>query len=96
MAPSIISWRSLDRMAGIWRERPGARKALIKRLKKSPKQLLKRLLDSPVLVPIPEFRPTPKSPVPTLKDLLLAESPRFEMKLPKRSKLRLRKPVQFD
>jgi hypothetical protein len=76
--------------------KPVSRKPTRKRSKKSHKRSFKRILDPPVLVPIPEFRPKPKSSIPSWKDVLLAKYPRFDIKLPKRGKLRLRKAVHFD
>ena len=65
-------------------------------LKKGPQVVTRRGVETAVLVSIDEWRRLNGSARPSLKDLLLADQPRFDIPLPKRGKLRLRKPVKFD
>jgi prevent-host-death family protein len=65
-------------------------------LKKGPQVVTRRGVETAVLVSIEEWRRIQASARPSLKDLLLADGPRFDIPLPPRSKLRLRKPVKFD
>jgi antitoxin Phd len=65
-------------------------------LKKGPQVVTRRGVETAVLVSIDEWRRLNGSAKPSLKDLLLADQPRFDMPLPRRGKLRSRKPVKFD
>jgi antitoxin Phd len=65
-------------------------------LKKGPQVVTKRGVETAVLVSIKEWRRLQASARPSLKDLLLADSPRLDLPLPPRGKLRFRKPVEFD
>jgi antitoxin Phd len=65
-------------------------------LKKGPQVVTKRGVEIAVLVSIKEWRRMQASTKPSLKDLLLADGPRLDLALPKRGKLRFRKPVEFD
>jgi antitoxin Phd len=64
-------------------------------LKKGPQIVTRRGVETAVLISIEEWRRLQQSPRPDWKAVLL-EGPRFEMSLPKRGRLRLRKPVHFD
>jgi antitoxin Phd len=65
-------------------------------LEKGPQVVTKRGVETAVLVSIKEWRRMQASARPSLKDLLLADGPRFDLPMPKRGKLRFRKPVEFD
>ncbi|MGA2428662.1 MAG: type II toxin-antitoxin system Phd/YefM family antitoxin [Candidatus Acidiferrum sp.] len=65
-------------------------------LKKGPQVVTRRGVETAVLVSIDEWRRLNGSAKPSLKDLLLADQPRFDMPLPRRGKRRSRKPVKFD
>jgi antitoxin Phd len=65
-------------------------------LKKGPQVVTRRGVETAVLVSIEEWRRIQAKARPSLKDLLLADEPRFDIPLPRRGKLRLRKPVKFD
>ena len=65
-------------------------------IKDGPQIVTKRGIETAVLVPIEEWRRLQQRARPTLKELLLAPEPRFEMELPKRGGLRRRKPVAFE
>jgi antitoxin Phd len=65
-------------------------------LKKGPQVVTRRGVETAVLVSIEEWRRVQASARPSLKDLLLADEPRFDISLPPRGKLRVRKPVKFD
>jgi antitoxin Phd len=65
-------------------------------LKKGPQVVTRRGVETAVLVSIDEWRRLNGSARPSLKDLLLADQPRFDIPLPKRGKPHLRKPVKFD
>jgi antitoxin Phd len=59
-------------------------------LKEGPQIVTKRGADAAVLVPVSDWRRLQLSTRPTLKELLLAASPRGELPLPKRGRLRRR------
>jgi antitoxin Phd len=65
-------------------------------LKNGPQVVTRRGVETAVLVSIEEWRRIQASARPSLKDLLLADGPRFDIPLPPRGKFRLRKPVKFD
>jgi prevent-host-death family protein len=65
-------------------------------LRKGPQLVTKRGAEAAVLVPIEDWRRLERSMRPTLKELLLADTPRLELPLPARGRLQRRKPVQFD
>ena len=64
-------------------------------LKEGPQIVTRRGVEAAVLVPIEEWRRLNNAARPSLKDLLLAPEPRFEMNVPSRKKFRRRKPVAF-
>jgi antitoxin Phd len=65
-------------------------------LKKGPQVVTRRGEEMAVLVPIAEWRRLQESARPSLKELLLAEGPRFEDLVPQRGRLRRRAPVEFE
>jgi antitoxin Phd len=71
-------------------------KLLDETLKKGPQVVTRRGVETAVLVSIEEWRRIQASARPSLKDLLLADGPRFDIPLPPSGKFRLRKPVKFD
>ncbi len=64
-------------------------------LKKGPQIVTRRGVEAAVLVPIEEWHRLQRSARPGLKELLLADAPRFEDIVPARGNLRRRKPVNF-
>jgi antitoxin Phd len=64
-------------------------------LKKGPQAVSRRGVEAAVLVPIQQWRRMERAARPTLKQLLLAAHPRFELPLPKRRALRLRRPPRL-
>jgi antitoxin Phd len=71
---------------------------LDKSVTEGPQIVTKRGIETAVLVPIDQWRRLQQRARPTLKELLLAPEPRFELGLPypRRGKLRRRKPVAFE
>jgi len=65
-------------------------------LEQGPQVVSKRGAETAVLVSMKEWRDLEQRARPTLKEWLLADEPRFELDLPKRGRLRRRKPVAFD
>jgi prevent-host-death family protein len=65
-------------------------------VKDGPQVITKRGVETAVLVPIEEWRRLSPTPRRTLKELLLAEEPRFDFELPERGKGRWREPPSFD
>jgi antitoxin Phd len=65
-------------------------------LEKGPQIVTHRGVETAVLVPIEEWRRLQRSARPSLKALLLAESPRFEDLVPEERSLRRRPPVEFE
>jgi len=61
-------------------------------LKEGPQLVTKRGADAAVLVPVEDWRRLQQSARPSLKDLLLADSPRFDLPIPSRRRLRRRPP----
>jgi len=61
-------------------------------LEKGPQIVTRRGVETAVLVPIEEWRRLQKSTRPNLKDLLLADAPRFELSIPPR-RARKRRPI---
>jgi antitoxin Phd len=64
-------------------------------LREGPQVVTRRGVETAVLVPIEEWRRVQSANRPTLKDLLLADGPRFEDIIPKRRQFRRRPPVKF-
>ena len=61
-----------------------------------PQIVTKRGTEAAVLVPIGEWQRLQKSARPSLKQLLLAETPRAEITPPRRGRLRRRAAAAFD
>ena len=60
-------------------------------LREGPQMVTRRGQEAAVLVPIEEWERLAKANRPTLKELLLADEPRFEMAIPPRGQKRLRR-----
>jgi len=64
-------------------------------LTEGPQVITRRGIEVAVLVPIEHWRTMERSARPTLKQLLLAPEPRFELRIPKRKSFRLRSVPTF-
>lgn len=62
-------------------------------LREGPQVVTKRGAEAAVLVPMAEWRRLQRSGRPTLKELLLTPTPRAELELPRRGRLRRRAPA---
>jgi prevent-host-death family protein len=60
-----------------------------------PQIVTKRGVETAVLMPIDEWRRLQQRARPTLKDLLLAQEPRFEMEIPDRRQWSWRSPPEL-
>lgn len=60
-----------------------------------PQLVTKRGADTAVLVPVDQWRRLEAESRPTLKDLLLADEPRFDIPVPPRGRARRRLPPVF-
>jgi prevent-host-death family protein len=69
---------------------------LDKAIHEGPQVVSRRGVAAAVLVPIDEWERLQKRARPTLKDLLLADEPRFEIDLPPRGSLKLRPVIRFE
>jgi antitoxin Phd len=65
-------------------------------LREGPQIVTRRGMEAAVLVPVEEWRRLQESARPTLKELLLAESPRAEIPVPPRQRWRRRAPAKLD
>jgi antitoxin Phd len=65
-------------------------------IKKGPQIVTRRGVKTAVLVPIEEWERLQRAARPSLKDVLLAPEPRFDMVIPKRRAWRSRPVVEFD
>lgn len=65
-------------------------------LNEGPQIVTRRGVEAAVLVPFEEWRRLQSSARPTLKELLLAETPRAEIPVPPRRRWRRRPPVAFE
>jgi antitoxin Phd len=65
-------------------------------LTKGPQVVTRRGVEAAVLVPIGEWRRLQQSNRPNIKELLLGPGPRFDIVLPKRSRWKRRKPIDFS
>ena len=61
-----------------------------------PQMVTKRVVETAVVVPIEEWRRLTKANRPSLKELLLADEPRFDLDIPPRGRLKHRPPLDFD
>ncbi len=64
-------------------------------LKDGPQLVTKRGAEAAVLVPVDQWRRLQQSARPSLKDLLLADTPRSDLNLPKRGALNRRAPPKL-
>jgi prevent-host-death family protein len=64
-------------------------------LREGPQLVTRRGEDTAVLVPVSEWQRLTHAAKPTLKELLLSDVGRAELKIPSRGKHRRRKPVAF-
>jgi prevent-host-death family protein len=69
---------------------------LDKALREGPQVVSRRGVAAAVLVPIEEWERLKQRARPSLKDLLLADEPRFEIDLPPRGSLKLRPVIRFE
>jgi prevent-host-death family protein len=69
---------------------------LDKALHEGPQVVTRRGVATAVLVPIEEWERLQKRALPTLKDLLLADEPRFEIDLPPRGGWKSRPIIRFE
>lgn len=65
-------------------------------LEEGPQVVTRRGVETAVLVPVEEWRRLQESARPTLKELLLADSPRAEIPVPSRKRWRRRAPAGLD
>jgi antitoxin Phd len=65
-------------------------------LKTGPQVITRRGIEEAVLLPIDEWQRLRHSAQPSLKQLLLGPSPRFDLRIPERSKWGRRPPVKFE
>ncbi len=65
-------------------------------LKNGPQVVTRRGVETAVLVPMEEWRRMQNAARPNIKELLLGPSPRFDVDLPKRTKWKLRPPIDFN
>lgn len=65
-------------------------------LKKGPQIVTRRGIDTAVVMSVEEWSRLKEDKRPTWKDILLGEGPRFELSLPKRGRVKSRKPPEFD
>jgi len=64
-------------------------------LEKGPQIVTRHGREAAVFVPIEEWQRLQETAHPSLKSLLLASEPRFENLVPKRGRLRRRRPMRF-
>jgi prevent-host-death family protein len=65
-------------------------------LNEGPQIVTKRGAEAAVLVPLPDWRRLQRAARPTLKELLLSPSPRTDLAIPERGRLRRRRrPVEL-
>lgn len=64
-------------------------------LKKGPQVVTRRGVEAAVLVPIEEWRRLQNAARPSIKELLLS-GPKFDLVLPKRTRWKLRRPIDFS
>jgi len=65
-------------------------------LKKGPQIVTRRGIETAVMVPIQEWERLQKAARPSLKEVLLAPEPRFDIPIPARGKWRRRPVVEFE
>lgn len=65
-------------------------------IKKGPQVVTRRGVKTAVMVPIEEWERLQKAARPSLKEVLLAPEPRFDIPIPARGKWRRRPVVEFE
>ena len=65
-------------------------------VKDGPQIVTRRGVETAVVVPVEEWRRLTKAARPSLKELLLADEPRFDLDIPPRGRLKHRPPLDFD
>lgn len=65
-------------------------------LREGPQIVTRRGVETAVLVPVDEWRRLQESGRPSLKELLLSETPRAEIPLPPRGRWRRRSPAKVE
>lgn len=65
-------------------------------LSEGPQMVTLRGSEAAVLVPAKEWRRLNETRRPTIKDVLLAPEPKFDLELPRRDQYRMRPPPSFD
>lgn len=65
-------------------------------LSEGPQVVTKRGAETAVLVPLDEWKRLQAAARPSLKELLLSDEARFDLELPDRKKMRMRKPPSLD
>ena len=65
-------------------------------IKEGPQMVTKRGVETAVVVPVEEWRRLTNANRPSLKELLLADEPRFDLDIPPRGRLKHRRPLDFD
>ncbi|MCP3959938.1 MAG: type II toxin-antitoxin system Phd/YefM family antitoxin [bacterium] len=65
-------------------------------LREGPQIVTRRGVEAAVLVPVEDWRRLRRAAGPTLKELLLADSPRAEIPVPSRRRWRRRSPEVFE
>jgi antitoxin Phd len=86
---TVSSWQAQDAKARF-------SELLDAAIEKGPQIVTRRGVETAVVVRIEEWRRLREASRPTIKELLLAPEPRFELELPARGKYRSRRPVEFD
>ena len=65
-------------------------------IRDGPQVVTRRGVETVVVVPIEEWRRLTMANRPSLKELLLADEPRFDLDIPPRGRLKHRPPLDFD
>ena len=65
-------------------------------IRDGPQVVTRRGVETVVVVPIEEWRRLTMANRPSLKELLLADEPRFDLDIPPRGSLKHRPPLDFD
>jgi len=65
-------------------------------LERGPQVVTRRGVEAAVLVPMDEWRRLQAAQRPNIKELLLGDGPRFDLEIPKRTRWKLRPPIDFS
>ena len=65
-------------------------------IRDGPQVVTRRGVETVVVVPVEEWRRLTMASRPSLKELLLADEPRFDLDIPPRGRLKHRPPLDFD